>query len=160
MENAVKALFIAAGVLIGVMILTLGVSLYSSLNTYVQDYQDEIDKYALQKFNEKFTKYINYNEDTDQLEFAITIQDIVTVANTAYESNLKYQLTEHTENNYYITININTTEGKNLERTINTNAAEILKANLGKIYKCTVEDIKISPTTGRVFEVNFSEYVE
>ena len=156
MENAVKALFIAAGVLIGVMILSLGVSLYTSLNSYVQDHQDDIDRYALQQFNEKFTKYINYNDDTDELEFVITIQDIVTAANTAYENNSSYELTEHKENNYYVTINI--TDVKNLEKIINTNTAELLKANLGKTYKCTREDIKISQITGRVFEVNFSEY--
>lgn len=160
MENAVQALYIAAGVLIGVLILSLGVSLYSSLNGYVQDYQDEIDKFALQKFNEQFTKYINYNDDTDEMQFAITIQDIVTVANTAYENNKEYELTEHRENNYYVTINI--TGLNNLEKTINTKTVELLENDLGsgKIYTCSSQDIKISSETGRVFEVNFSEYVK
>lgn len=162
MENAVQALYMAAGVLIGVLIISLGVSLYGSLNSYVQDYQDEIDKFALQRFNEQFTKYINYDDDTDEMEFVITIQDIITVANTAYENNKEYELTEHRPNNYYVTINIKSAGLSNLEKTINTKTVELLENDLGsgRIYTCTSEDIKISSETGRVFEVNFSEYVE
>ena len=34
MENATRALFMAVGVLIGILILTLGVYLYNSLSSY------------------------------------------------------------------------------------------------------------------------------
>ena len=37
MENAVKALYIAAGVLMAVMVLSLAAVLYSSLQSYVED---------------------------------------------------------------------------------------------------------------------------
>lgn len=151
MENAVKALLIAAGVLIGIMIISLGVSLYTSLSDYVEITQNDIAIKEIQKFNEQFIRYINYNDDTKKTQFTLTIQDIVTAANTAYENNLN--------TDYYVTINVS---GKfsNLENNINLKSAEILSAGLGKQYKCSSIDVKISPTTGRVYEVNFYEYTE
>ena len=43
MENAVKALLIAAGVLIGVMVLSLGVALFSSLSEFSVNTQKQIE---------------------------------------------------------------------------------------------------------------------
>lgn len=147
MENAVKALIIVAGVLIGAMILSLGVSLYSSLGEYVQITQEGITSKEIQRFNGQFTKYINYNSDTGEFDFTLTIQDIVTAANTAYENN--------TNDDYYVTINM--TGYANLERTINSNSVEVLQNGLGKEYKCTHTDVKFDSITGRVCEVNFYE---
>ena len=42
MENATKALMIASGVLIGVMIISLGISLYASLSGYVESSQEDM----------------------------------------------------------------------------------------------------------------------
>lgn len=156
MENAVKALLIAAGVLIGIMILSLGVSLYASLNSYVESVQEDIATTEIQKFNEQFTRYINYNDDTDKKDFTLTIQDIVTAANIARENNLSYNLTEQAGSNYYVTINM--PGYSNLEQIINLQSADILANGLGKEYICSYRDVKINAVTGRVFEVNFQEY--
>ena len=40
MENAAKALLIASGVMIGIMILSLGISLYTSMSGYVESMQE------------------------------------------------------------------------------------------------------------------------
>lgn len=145
MENAVQALLIAAGVLIGVMVLSLGVTLFSSLGEYIGNTQEEIDANAVQKFNEQFTRYI----DAD-----LTIQDVVTAANTARESNTKYGLTEQSDTNYYVTINL--TGYQNLEQTIDDTVkiSEILNAGIGNKYTCT--DVKVNPNTRRVYVVNFT----
>lgn len=150
MENAVKALLIAAGVLIGVMILSLGASLYASLSEYVELTQLEIVNKEIQQFNEQFTKYINCEDTPGAIpEFTLTIQDIVTAANTAYENNL--------ENGTQVTINM---PGyiNNLESSINLNSAEVLRKGLGKEYICKYRDVQINPDTGRVFQVDFYEY--
>lgn len=155
MENATNALLIAAGVLIGLMILSLGVSLYSSLSSYVEGVQEEVSSNEIQRFNEQFIKYINYNDETGIKDFTLTIQDLVTVANIAYENNIKYNLEDASDSNYYVKINI---PGKpSLEKTINSESADILLQGLGKEYKCSYSNIKISAKTGRVYEVNFSE---
>ena len=146
MENAVQALLIAAGVLIGIVILSLGVSLYTSLNGFVESTEQEITSKEIQKFNEQFVRYININ--------GITIQDVVTAANSALENNRNYDLTEQTNNNFYVTVKLN---GTALEGNIDTGAAELLQKNLEKQYICSADDVKINSTTGRVCEVNFHE---
>lgn len=158
MENAVKALLIAAGVFMGLMILSLGISLYASLSGYVEGVQEEIASTETQQFNEQFTKYINYDKDTKKKSFTLTIQDIVTAANTAYENNKKYELTDYEGNNYYVIIKMPGYD--ELEKNINTVSAEILAGNLGKEYICSTEDVKINATTGRVYQVEFHEYDE
>ena len=152
MENAVQALLIAAGVLIGVMILSLAVSLYSSLNEYIVNTQEQAISKEVQQFNEKFLKYINCNDSASEVEFVLTIQDIVTAANTAYENNKTYELTSQDGSNYYVTINL---DGVSLESNINLQATEILKNGLGQEYRCSTEDVQINEITSRVFEVNF-----
>ena len=144
MENAVKALIIAAGVLIGIMILTLGVALYSSLAEYVESVHEETRSKEVQQFNEPYIKYIDAE---------LTIQDVVTAANNARENNLKYNLTEKDESTYYVEINL--PGNLQLEKNINSKSTEILEEGLGKKYK--MEDIKFSTETGRVYEVNFKQ---
>ena len=54
MENAVKALYIAAGVLMGVMILSLAVVLHSGLQGYVETSNKETRFNELKIINVKF----------------------------------------------------------------------------------------------------------
>ena len=149
MENAVKALLIAAGVLIGVMVLSLGITLLDSLSEYSVDTQKQIDANARQKFNEQFTRYIDTN---------LTIQDVVTAANAAYENNTKNGLTESSDNNYYVIVNM--PENNNLEQNIDEKISQLLKDYSKKKYECTEENIKIKHVTGRVCEVTFTEISE
>ena len=158
MENAVKALLIAAGVLIGGMILSLAVSLYTSLGEYTNIAQKEAETKVLQQFNEQFLKYINCNDSSGEVEFVLKIQDIVTAANAAYENNQKYELTEQNGSNYYVTINIKS-QFTNLEKTINADSVKLLSEEtlLKSEYRCTSSDVKINSVTGRVYEVNFTK---
>ena len=156
MENAVKALLIAAGVLMGIIIVTLGVNLYSSLSKYVESTQNEIAMTELQKFNDQFFKYVNYNDDTRTTEFILTIQDVVTAANIAYENNKFYELPEYKEGSYYVIVKL---DGSALEKNITSNSAIILQNGLGQKYICSSTDVKISSVTGRVYEINFSTQI-
>ena len=56
MENATKALLIAAAVLIAVLIISLGVIVYNKASEAVTGAGD-LSEYQTQQFNEKFTKY-------------------------------------------------------------------------------------------------------
>ncbi len=171
MENATKALMIAAGVLMGVMILSLGVSLYYSLSTYVKGTQETIDANALNKFNNSYLNYINVSKDEHgalEYNYKLNVQDIITVANMAIENNLKYELTsaDAGEKSYYVKVKADlykTETDKDsfqLEDYLRTNRDEkiqnILSTYIGEHeYYCTNTDIKISPVTGRVYEINF-----
>lgn len=143
MENAVKALIMVAGVLIGIMIISIGTSLYSSLSEFVENSQENRISLEIQQFNEQFTKYINCNKHGD-IEFTLTIQDIITAANAAYDNNQK--------TDYYVTIKL---DGLSIERNISISSAGILATNIDAKFKCTRNNVKFNKTTGRVCEVNF-----
>ena len=63
MENAVKALYIAAGVLITVMVLSLAAVLYASLQGYVDNTNKQIKFNSVNSFNTKYLNYINIKEE-------------------------------------------------------------------------------------------------
>lgn len=145
MENAVKALLIAAGVLIGLMIISLGVNLYSTINEIVEDINEEINITEIKKFNEQFLKYINYNSDGDK-QFVLTIHDVVTAANLAYEINQKGDTT--------VEVKLGQTS---IADDINVKLTELLEKYKDKEYKCTNENVRIDLNTGKVCEITFFE---
>jgi len=151
MENSAKALLIAAGVLIGIMIISLGIALYSELETYVEATHDRIRDNEINSFNAQFTKYLDYE--------TLTIQDVVTAANLAYENNISYNIRDNAdinsargnESRLYVAVYI---DGIAIEHDIHNKATELLTDKAEKTYKCNVE---FSTKTGRVYKVNFSE---
>lgn len=155
MENATKALMITAGVLMGILILSLGVYLYAILSDYVSEQQSNMEMNANNKFNAQFYKYADMTE--------VTIQDIITVANLAYENNLKNNLTvnDANENTLYVTVyaKLNGTGTlQRIEDTINEKSTQYLKNDNNRLkyqYKCYSKNIKVSNKTGRVYEITF-----
>ncbi|MGN1310249.1 MAG: hypothetical protein ACI4VP_00810 [Clostridia bacterium] len=79
MENATKALLIAGGVLIAIIILTIGVTLYSMYSNQSKEYNQIITTTEIQKFNSKFDAYVGRTD--------ITAQEVVSVVNLAKEYN-------------------------------------------------------------------------
>ena len=148
MENASQALIIAAGILIGILILTLGSYLYIIFGDYVSNSQAEIAKNSLAQFNDKFLKY---NNRTD-----LTIQDIVTVKNTALANNYKHagydpRTTRAENNNVFVDVykrNIIILNKSDEELLSN----EIEENEQPQKYTCVVE---INPQTARVNKVYF-----
>lgn len=151
MENAVKALYIAAGVLMGVMILSLAVVLHSGLQGYVETSNKETRFNELTRFNAKYTKYI----DVD-----LTIQDIVTVASEAYENNNSYNPETSAWNDVgpkslYVAIYLDG-YGR-IDTQIKEKMVELLETNTEKTYQCSNDNVKYSDNTGRIYSMNFSE---
>ena len=157
MENATKALLIAAGVLIGIMVISLGVSLYASLGSYVDSTKEQLAANELDKFNTQFLKYAN---------ISVGIQDVVTVANIAYENNknLGDINGEANENNLYVAVNVKykgNQQLNNIQQTINSqeanvwNSSKLLSEDDREQTNYYTADIKISSITGRVYEINF-----
>ena len=147
MENATKAMLIAAGVLIGVMIISLGVALFAELDTYVQSSQEQIRFNEQNSFNAKFTKYIRDD---------LTIQDIITVANLANQNNINYNATEDERGNqgsFYLAVYLG---GTAIEDDIQDITVDLLTDN-NKTYKCEDTDVMYSENTGRIYEIHFKE---
>ena len=77
MENASKALIIAGAVLIGILIISMGVLLATSLQKTAKTYYTSMTTNEIQKFNSEITKnFIIENEKT-----YITAQGIITLKN-------------------------------------------------------------------------------
>lgn len=107
MENASKALLMAAAVLVGVMILSLAVYLFSIFGDYGSQISGRIEQSQIDEFNSKFYKYENSEE--------VRIHDIISIANLAKQYNQNNNFVF--DSNYYIKVNISgiAAEGKNLE---------------------------------------------
>ena len=82
MENASKALIIAGGVLLGIIITSLFAYEMFSVSQTGKAYQEKINQEDIYEFNVQFTKYINKN---------ISAQDIVSILNFVYEWNINNQ---------------------------------------------------------------------
>lgn len=169
MENASKALLMAAGVLIGLMILSLAVFLFANFGAASAEAHRQNEANQINKFNSQFTKYVGRTD--------ITIHDIVTVANLARSNNRTYDLTVSEPNNLYITVNAKTTKGQQngLETKDTSYLNELVEYELQNLktevdseetdangqplayptlpkYNC---EVKISNITERVYLVNF-----
>lgn len=181
MENATKALFIVAGVLVGIMIISLGVALYFSLQGYISDTQHTMEQNANAKFNTQFLKYINMQPDDSgnityagqkyKIDFKLRVQDIITAANIAYQNNIELSPdlslidpdTDYNENNLFVTVNAtlydesgDADELFHLERNVDELADEWLSKYTSEYqYKCYSVDVKLSEVTGRVYEITF-----
>ena len=155
MENASKALLMAAGVLIGILILSLAVYLFVTFGGRSAELHQQIEVDRLNQFNSQFTFY----EGKDD----VTIYDVITVANLAKSNNEYYELESQTNDNYYITVQVKNDNGQkfNLEKYTQAQLqdtlikTEQLKAD-GTLptYECKVT---INPITEMVNKVTFEQ---
>ena len=156
MENASKALLMAGGVLIGIMILSLAVYLITSFGSASAEAHRTNEQNRINEFNTQFTQYEGRQD--------ITIHDIVTVVNLARSNNETYELESQTDSNYYITVNakiasvgnkfnMQDLETKNLNEIVTNEINSMDGTNTSlPLYSCTV---LISPITERVYQVDF-----
>lgn len=162
MENASKALIMAASVLIGIMILTLAAYLFTSFSGRAREVEQQLADDQLNKFNSQFTTY--------EGKAGITIYDVISVAQLATSINKANELSKNDDSNdtssYYVKVKLENsyieygTENNNNDE-IQKNYTEIIKNELeqmsvGKLpnYNCSVSYNSI---TGRVNEVIFTK---
>ena len=90
MENATKALLIAAGVLIGIIILSMLLLGYNQISNYYQQQSDNLSLKQIVELNKKFTNYdgktIRGNEMLSVINSVVDYNTWVTQnANEGYE---------------------------------------------------------------------------
>ena len=79
MENATKALLIAAGVLVAILILTIGVTLYAMFSGQARSYNILVSEIEVEKFNSNFNVFLGQSN--------IKPEDVISVVNKAKEYN-------------------------------------------------------------------------
>lgn len=172
MENVSKALLIAAGILIGLIVLTMLVVMHRQVTSYYTAKEKARTFEQLQEFNAQYTPYdrknvrgtelislinkiINFNEQEDELGIQITIDfdgsnDPIKVKNAFYYNN----------NDSYCLIDIN----KDYNYTKNSEDTSIKKVleNAEKIEEKYGKEIAIELTANmyKIFDVNESDEKE
>lgn len=89
MENASKALIMAGGVLIGILIISLAVYLFTDFGSTSAQINAQNSQKQITEFNSKFTSYEGYKDKDGN--WKITIYDIITLASYAKENNQYYE---------------------------------------------------------------------
>lgn len=155
MENASQALLMAAAILIGVLIIAVGVYLFTMFGNNSSTMYDQLTQRQTDEFNAQFYKYENLE--------TIRIHDIISVANLAKQNNLNYEYTSINEGPYYITVtisNLSGSEGANLETIDTEKSNELLsKYSLNGStpinFKCT--EVTFNEDTKRVNSITFEK---
>ncbi len=88
MENASKALIMAGGILVGLLIISLAVYLFVDFGKTASDINNQNAEQQVVEFNSRFVKYES-NKDKDG-NWQTTIYDIISLAGYAKENNEYY----------------------------------------------------------------------
>lgn len=113
MENASNALLIAGAVLLAILIIAVGITLYNKYEGTAQQYEKRMDAVELNRYNTNFEVFEGRKD--------ITAQDIVTLVNFVKNNN------EYTS---YPNAEIKV-DGNDIANTIN-----FLQNNVGQKFKC------------------------
>ena len=70
MENATKALMIAAAVLVAILIISLGIGVFNMASESMSGV--DMDQYEIQAFNQKFTQYLGEKERGSKVNGLLT----------------------------------------------------------------------------------------
>ena len=151
MENSVKAIYMAAGVLIGVLILTTFVFVFRKGGQFLEAVDGRKASEDIAAYNSKFVIYnkegIDVDEDGDIDDNYNTIFDVVTACNLAYHINKENLYDEQNCLEIQLTVDGNvfelTHENKlfNNGSEINIKPKELIKY-YGQVEDSTYDDYK------------------
>ena len=152
LENASKALLMAGAVLIGILVLSLIAYLFIYFGNQSKDFRDTIDQKQLTKFNAQYTIYDGKSN--------LTIYDVVTVINIAFENNMKHMLDSNYNTEYFISVKLDNVEKAKPDPTDNDTVKkhanvinEIIQENRDNKYRCSVGFYQ----NGKVSNVKFTK---
>ncbi len=162
MENASKALLMAAGVLVGLLVISIGVILFTTFSNLGKSTAEQMEMDKTAEWNQNYLKYYGTNIVTKdgkpiQSPILVTAHDIVSVANHAKQNNINYELegqSSYNPNTYYVQVQVG--KEANFEKKTDTQMNEFLKSNNLKSYIC-IEEPKVSSVTKRVMYIHFEE---
>ena len=162
MENASQALFMAAGVLIALLVISLGVYLFRASSSIGESYELRMSTQEIEKFNSKFsgydktsymaiigpdgsTKTEGVTTDKPGVFYANynTISDVVSAINKAYDNNArkKYDLQQSIQ----VSVTFDNTKYYGISPIVQENNHEKNKIDNAYIYK--ISDIENKEST-------------
>lgn len=150
MENASKALLMAAGVLIGVLILSLAVFLFMDFGATSKGIYSEVQSNQLTQYNAQYTVYSGRTD--------ITVYEIVSVINLAKQNNQDYKDYSNFENDYQVVVKVSGTDytqkdSNEVQNLLESRNKVDNEGNLEYTFSC--DDISYHPN-GKVSIICFS----
>lgn len=142
MENATKALLIAAAVLVAILIISLGLVVYNMAAETVNN-SANLSEYEIQSFNEKFTKYLGDN---------VSGTTVNAMINTVFNHNLA-QEQDNAAKKVTVIVKSTSLSGTVIDREAE-NPKSPDKVDTGRRY--TVE-ADYNPTSRLIETINVSE---
>ena len=179
MENASKALLIAGGVLIAILVMTLGIYFSRMIADHSARVYAQLEESRRTEFNQKFLNYdINHRKEDGSSNKDLTIQDVITIVNLAKNSNEYNQLENATppadptnDKSLYVTVNctrvsygklygLPDSEKKNLEKLDEERLNSILTDELKGMPQDDNNRIKYSCTVNVNQNTGYVNYIE
>ena len=137
MENATKALLIAAAVLVAILIISLGLVIFNMASETVNN-NSSLSAQEIQAFNDQFTQYEGDNVRGTRV-------------NSLLKTALNNNITQQQEGNEGKIVNI---EAKSCTVAINLSEKTMVKADSSKMYKVVV---KLDGPGGLVHTIEISQ---
>ncbi len=179
MENATKALLMAGGVLISIIVISLLVRTYGNIGQFKRQQLSAEEAERIEEYNKEYTKYLNqYVYGTELItvinntvyasqknEVAITLKIKFTVDTYTYtrkyiKNGIKKEVTKTVKKGGEFTLNTETDEidtfeefidAKNDDGSTNENVEQLKN----RAFKC--DEIKYDNNTGKVNYIHFTE---
>ena len=154
MENASKALLMAAGVLVGVIVFAIFVYEFTAISGVSSDINDEMHRKDILEFNAKFEGFANRRNGYLGIENAISVQDVATLCNLI--------VNRATTPNYNIFMSYISKDGVNSKKPLDNLLTTLaLDGDLDKYYficSTVIQDtdtqgIKYGNDGGRISEI-------
>lgn len=143
MENAAKALLIAGGVMIAILLLTLFAYIFSHIATSTSSIYSTLEESEITKFNQQFLNY--EGRGVGSLD-PLTIQDVVTIINLAKDNN------KSAKRPTTIKVKVNGNDWTD------ENTNNLLENYMNNQYKCNTGGVQINRSTLLVEEVGIVDY--
>ena len=154
MENASKALLMAAGVLIGVLILSLAVFLFLDFGATSKGIYSEVESNQLTQYNAQYTVYSGRTD--------ITIYEIVSVINLAKQNNKDYGEYSNFENTYQVQVYVDggkaytEKDPSEIQTLLETNNGVNDAGEIKTTFSCTGNNNILYHANGRVKAIYFT----
>lgn len=164
MENASTALIIAATILVGVLIISTGVYLFTHFGENTKEINKRMEQAQIDQINVQFTKYAGVT--------TCSAHDIVSIANLAKQYNTENGFTSPVteEGSYYIQVSIKlnssdtefqTNSLKNFESLPEEKYQTFMSKysltadNKKQFFTCS--EVTVNSKTGRVSKISFEQ---
>ncbi len=135
MENASKALLIAGGMLLLILVLSFATLLFRRMGSQTSEFYKDMSDTEIYEFNQQFFNY----ERND-----LKIQDVISVINLAKDANDRERVPVTIEVNYLGSVlDLNNVDTKRM-------LSDSINDDIKTRYKCTVEYSKNSNYVGEI----------